>query len=111
MTRYKVFDKDIETFFDAPHGSDVWVGLDLGRPVNIGKIRFFPRTNENRIHTGDRYMLYYWDGGQWQLLNEQVATGYLLHFQAPNAMYYLHNVTSNQKGDYFVIIDGEQKWY
>ncbi len=42
----KVFDGDINTFFDAPestNGNGDWVGLDLGTPKTITKIRFAPR--------------------------------------------------------------------
>lgn len=43
-TRDKVFDEDINTFFDAPQG-EAWAGLDLGSGHTISSIRFYPRSN------------------------------------------------------------------
>ncbi len=44
-TREKAFDGDVNTFFDAPIGSNAWAGLDLGPNGArvISKIRFYPR--------------------------------------------------------------------
>jgi hypothetical protein len=44
-TRDKVFDGDLESFFDAPeeHASDAWVGLDLGAPRIITEIKYAAR--------------------------------------------------------------------
>ncbi|MDR3707811.1 MAG: discoidin domain-containing protein [Capsulimonadaceae bacterium] len=44
----KVFDGSLDTFFDAPestNGNGCWVGLDLGKAVQITKIRFVPRSD------------------------------------------------------------------
>ena len=49
----KVFDGDLGTFFDAPSGDGAWVGLDLGRPKRIARIRYAPRaTLEGRMVGG-----------------------------------------------------------
>lgn len=47
-TRDKVFDGDLESFFDAPeeHASDAWVGLDLGAPRIITEIKYAPRSGQ-----------------------------------------------------------------
>jgi beta-galactosidase len=42
-TREAAFDGNPATFFDAPNPDGSWVGLDLGRPTRISKIRFRPR--------------------------------------------------------------------
>ena len=111
MKRENVFDGDINTFFDAEQGDNAWVGLDFGKPVAVSKIRFFPRTNENRIYAGDIYKLFYWDGKKWQLLDERRAADYLLRYRVPaNAMFFLQNLTGNKNGHYFVMKDGKQKW-
>jgi hypothetical protein len=40
----KVFDGDVNSFFDAPTGvGGEWVGLDLGMSIQISKIRYYPR--------------------------------------------------------------------
>jgi len=111
MTRDKAFDGDAETFLDAVSSSGAWVGLDLGKPVAIGKIRFFPRTHNDIIYKGLNYRLSYWDGNQFIQLHKQVATDNNLEVTVPaNAMFYLQNITRNRESSYFVITDGKQKW-
>ena len=54
----KAFDGDTSTFVDAAEGTagnDCWVGLDLGAPKTITKIRFFPRAGWTRRMTGGRF--------------------------------------------------------
>ncbi len=51
----KVFDNDLNTFFDAPLGNGAWVGLDFGAGVSneITQINFCPRsTFESRMMGG-----------------------------------------------------------
>ena len=63
-TRDKVFDGDLDTFFDAPDEvPDAWVGLDLGSPKIIAEIKYAPRTSSVFFH---RRML----GGRFQGSNQ-----------------------------------------
>lgn len=39
----KVFDGNLETFYDAAQGSGHWAGLDLGAPFVISQIKYCPR--------------------------------------------------------------------
>lgn len=51
----KVFDADLNTFFDAPTGNDCFVGLDLGSDMNkiITQINYCPRSDfPNRMVGG-----------------------------------------------------------
>ncbi len=59
-TKDKVFDADLDTFFDAPGDvSDAWVGLDLGSPKIISEIKYAPRPSSDYFR---RRML----GGRFQ---------------------------------------------
>ena len=54
----KAFDGDTATFVDAAEGTagnDCWVGLDLGSPQVITKIRFFPRLKWTRRMAGGKF--------------------------------------------------------
>ena len=48
-TRDMAFDGDMATFFDAPAGitKDIWVGMDLGAPKVISRIKYCPRSGNN----------------------------------------------------------------
>lgn len=51
--KYKVFDGDITTFFDAPEGGTGWVGLDFEQEKQITAVRFYPRaSSSNRMNDG-----------------------------------------------------------
>lgn len=43
-TKDKVFDDDLDTFFDAANASGDWAGLDLGSTKQITRIRYAPRS-------------------------------------------------------------------
>jgi len=42
-TIQKVFDDNLETYFDAPNGNESWMGLDFGTTKRITRIEFAPR--------------------------------------------------------------------
>jgi hypothetical protein len=51
--RTKAFDGSLGTFFDAPVGDRVWVGLDLGAAVALTQIKYAPRAGyEGRMVGG-----------------------------------------------------------
>ena len=111
FARENAFDGDVTTAVNIENSTTAWVGLDLGTPTEIGKIRFLPRTTGNNIYEGHEYRLMYWDGHQWTSLGEQIATTHQLHYLAPaNALFYLENMTRKIIGRYFTMKDGEQKW-
>ena len=112
MTRDKVFDGDVTTYFDADIPDNAWVGLDLGEPAAISKIRFLPRFDDrNSILEGQVYEWFYWDGQNWLMLERQTATDRHIICSFPsNALLFFRNVTNNKTGNYFYVKDGVQKW-
>jgi hypothetical protein len=109
--RENAFDGNVATAVDIDNPNDAWIGLDLGKPVAIGKIRFLPRTEGQNIYEGHTYELSYWSGQQWISLERQVAASHYLCVLAPrNALFRLHNVTQNKTGRYFMMENGVQRW-
>jgi hypothetical protein len=51
-----VFDEDLTTYYDH---LGAWICIDFGEPVQIGEIRYFPRT--------DNCEVFYWNGAGWQI--------------------------------------------
>lgn len=51
------FDGDPYTSFDYNQPDGGWAGIDLGKPVSVGKIVFTPRNRVNFIRKGDKYEL------------------------------------------------------
>jgi beta-galactosidase len=54
-TRDAAFDGKADTYFDAPDENGAWLGLDLGLPQRIAKIRFRPRANLPQRMVGGRF--------------------------------------------------------
>ena len=111
MTHDKVFDEDVDSFFEAASDPS-WVGLDLGEPRKITKIRYLPRTGGNGIYEGHVYELFYWNGTEWQSLGRKTADSHILQYKAPtNALLYLKNITKNRMNKKPFYIDAKaQKW-
>ena len=54
----EAFDGSAETYVDAAEstgGDGCWLGLDLGAPKPVTRIRFYPRKNWTRRMTGGRF--------------------------------------------------------
>lgn len=109
----KAFDGNPLTVYNSNQPDDSWLGLDLGRPVNIAKIRFLPRTDWNSIYKGQMYELYYWNTTQWISMGIQKSdTSFLLYKGVPkNSVLLLHNLTEGQEERIFMFKDGEQIWF
>jgi hypothetical protein len=114
MTHDRVFDGDVDTFFEAASDDDhSWVGLDLGKSRQITKIRYLPRTDGNGIYEGHVYELFYWNGNEWYSLGSQTADSHILQYKVPfNALFYLKNVTKDRMhNNPFIVESGAQQWF
>lgn len=98
-TKEKVFDGDLLTFFDAPLSFGAWVGMDFGRPVEVGRIIYTGRGDGNSIDIGDMYELFYWDGQGWVSLGRQNATNIRLTYRnvPGGGLYLLRDLTKGEK--------------
>lgn len=92
-----------------------WLGLDLGRSVEISRLCYLPRTDDNFIREGEEYELCYWDGDGWSSLGRQIgsrATQELVYDNVPaNALLLLHNHTKGKEERIFTYEDGRQVWW
>ncbi|MDR3246052.1 MAG: hypothetical protein LBT50_06420 [Prevotellaceae bacterium] len=110
-TKEWAFDGNELTYFKALADSGGWVGLDLGTPQYISRIRYFPRNDGNNICLGDLYELFYWDKGQWNSLGQKTGDEtYVLNYKncPSNALFLLHNHTRGKEERTFSYENGEQ---
>lgn len=72
----KVFDGDVNTYFDGPSGvsSGVWAGIDMGTAKSVGYIKFRPRNG----YTGRM------DGGMFQSSTDAAFTNPTTLFTIPS---------------------------
>ncbi len=84
---YKAFDSDMLTYTEKK-----WVGVDLGVPRVINRIRIAPRNADNGIIPGDNYQLLYWDDG-WETVGATKAIYNFVPFDSVplNTLYWLRN--------------------
>ena len=90
-----IFDQDPATFYESPSLSDGWAGLDFGEPVEIDRIIYIPKCDENGITPGNDYELLYWDNHRWHSLGRKIADNIVLTFDnCPcDALFLLRNHT------------------
>ena len=113
-TKYAVFDGDPLTFFDSPEDEiNAWVGMDFGKPVDITKITYLPRSDDNNIRIGDEYELFYWGEKGWVSLGGRVAADIkLVYNDVPgNSLFLLRDYTRGQQERIFTYENGQQVWW
>ncbi len=108
-TLENITDGDILTYFSSEDTS-CYVSYDMGKPVNIRKIMFSPRNDDNFIWPDDKYELLYQNGiNGWVSLGTKTATGKEINFRAPkNALLWLRNKTKGREEQVFVYKNGKQ---
>ncbi len=108
----KAFDRNLLTFFDAPHHG-AWVGMDFGKPIEVGKILYVGRGDGNTIEIGDMYELMYWDDNCWNSLGKQVAEDISLKYDnvPRGALLWLRDLTKGQEERIFTYENGKQVWW
>lgn len=109
------FDGNRETFayFDKQDHAEDYIGLDLGKPRKIKKIRYCPRNDDNAVIPGEDYELYCWKEG-WQSLGRQLGgTDRRLHYDnvPEGALLRIHNHTRGKENRPFTLEGGRQVWW
>lgn len=105
-------DGDVLSCYDIDGLNDLWVGIDFGKSVDIDKLFFCPRTDDNDVSPGDEYELLYWNQ-DWLSLSTQVATEYRIVFNdvPRNALLWLRNLTKGKEERPFTYENGKQVWW
>ena len=111
----KAFDGDVLTYarcMSSQH--DAWVGLDFGKEVEVSRICFLPRSDDNFIREGELYELCFWDG-RWVSLGTRTGsrqTQELIYDNVPsNALLLLHNLSKGKEERIFTYENGRQVWW
>ncbi|MDR2425110.1 MAG: hypothetical protein LBD59_10375 [Prevotellaceae bacterium] len=108
-----LFDKDPATVYEAPNPSDCWAGLDFGEPVEIDRIIYIPKCDENGITPGNDYELCYWNNHRWHSLGRKIADNIVITFDncPTEALFLLHNHTIGREERIFTYENGKQVWW
>jgi len=113
--KYKAFDGDVLTFFEAEKREDVWIGMKFSQKEKIGKFVYLPRNDDNFIREGELYELFFWGNeGKWISLGQQHGekAKQALYYDAPrNALLRLRNLSKGVEERIFTYESGKQVWW
>lgn len=86
-----------------------WVGMDMGKPVEVAKIICTPRNDENYICPGDFYELFYADREGWVSAGRKKATNSFIEFEnvPSGALYWLCNQSKGREERPFTYENGK----
>ena len=110
-----IFDGQPLTYYQVSGCIDLWVGVDLYKPVKISKIGFAPRNDDNAIVSTDTYELFYQNGSEgWKSLGRKPADADSLVYEGVpgNAVFWLRDLTKGREEQQFVLDgQGEQSFH
>lgn len=112
--KYKLFDGDPLTYFNAPQESRCWGGMAFGSPQTLGSVMFLPRNDDNFIQADELYELFYCRDGEFVSLGRRIGdrSHVLQYGNVPgNALLLLRNHTKGKEERIFTYENGEQVWW
>lgn len=112
--KYKAFDGDVTTIFEADKFEGAWLGMDFKNPVEIGKFSYLPHNTDNFIRKDETYELFYWEK-EWRSLGRQKGNRIMqtVRYKVPaTALLKLSSPPKERKEErVFVYKDGKQIWF
>lgn len=112
-TRDAVFDGNILTYMESSQPDESWVGIDFGRPVRIGHLRYYGRGDGNAIEVGDQYELMMWKDDQWISLGRKYADRPSVTFSniPEGGLFLLKDITKGNDERIFTYEGDRQVWW
>lgn len=109
----KAFDGDVLTYVDVIKPHYQWLGMEFAEPVEIAKIRYIPRNDDNFVQEGQEYELIYADIDGWKSMGRQIAKAdSLIYDNVPsNAIYLLKNLTKGHEERIFEYKNSKQVFW
>ena len=110
----RAYDGNLLSNFEINQPNGNWIGMDMGKPVNVAYASVSPRSDDNDVCPGNEYELFYFDGSEWLSLGYQKAKDNSLHYdEIPlNTLLWLHNYTrGNNERPFIVKESGEIVWW
>ncbi|WP_157280383.1 discoidin domain-containing protein [Pedobacter borealis] len=93
--------------------NDEWIGMDLGKSIEITEVGYIPRNDGNAIRTNMNYELFYWKDN-WVSIGSGIfnANGELEYKQVPKgALLLLRNWTEGKEERIFTYENNVQVWW
>lgn len=110
----RAYDGNLLSNFEINQPNGNWVGMDMGKPIDVGYISISPRSDDNDICPGNEYELLFFDGKKWRSLGYQKAEGNSLHYDniPLNTLLWMRNYTRGQNERPFIVKEnGDIEWW
>ena len=110
----RAYDDNLLSNFEINQPNENWVGMDMGKPINVHYASVSPRSDDNDICPGNEYELLYFDGNNWLSLGYQRAIGNSLYYDniPINTLLWMRNYTRGQNERPFIVKDdGDIEWW
>ena len=110
----RAYDGNLLSNFEINQPNGNWVGMDMGKLIEVKYISVSPRSDDNDVCPGNEYELLYFTGRNWRSLGFQTATGNSLHYDdVPlNTLLWVRNYTRGQNERPFIVRDnGDIEWW
>lgn len=106
----KAFDGSTFTYSECRKPSSIIV--DFGSPIDIDRIVYYTRNDDNFVSSGDVYELFYYDNG-WHSMGKKTSKGHSLTYEdAPSGcLYVLRNRSRGREERIFTYDKGKQIWF
>lgn len=106
----RLYDDDWVSFYRSNRWKEI-LTFDFGKPIDVKSFIYIPRNDDNFIHIGETYELFYQNGSLgWKSLGKKLAqTNVLVYNNVPdNALLWLKNHTSGKEERVFYYESNQQ---
>ena len=110
----RAYDGNLLSNFEINQPNGNWVGMDMGKPVDVRYVSVSPRSDDNDVCPGSEYELFCFEGNKWRSLGYRKADSNVLHYDniPLNALLWLHNYTRGKDERPFIVREnGEIEWW
>lgn len=105
----RAFDTDLLSNFEINQPNGNWVGMDMGKPIDVKYASVSPRSDDNDVCPGNDYELLYFDGQKWTSLGYRRAESNSLYYDGIplNTLLWLRNYTRGNNERPFILKEND----
>lgn len=110
----RAYDGNLLSNFEINQPNGNWVGMDMGKPIEVKYASVSPRSDDNDICPGNVYELLFFDGTVWKSMGFQEAKTNSLHYDnlPLNTLLWMRNYTRGINERPFIIRNsGDIEWW
>ena len=105
----RAYDGNLLSNFEINQPNGNWVGMDMGKPIEVKYASVSPRSDDNDVCPGNDYELLYFDGQKWSSLGYVRAESNSIHYDGIplNTLLWLRNYTRGNNERPFIIKEND----